>query len=55
LAAKLVKEEAKTVAKTLKDVDVEPLFDMLPDTLSEVVAKTIVDALTLKGTEMVGK
>ena len=38
--------KAKTVAKTLEHVEVEALVDTLPDTLSERVAKKILDTLT---------
>ena len=38
--------ETNTVGKILRNVDVEALADTSPDTLSQVVAKTIADTLT---------
>ena len=38
--------ETKTVGKILGNVQVEALADTSPDTLSQVVAKTIADTLT---------
>ena len=38
--------KAKTVAKTLEDVEVEALVDTLPDTLSDRVVKKILHTLT---------
>ena len=37
--------ETKTVGKILANVEVETLADTSPDTLSQVVAKTISDTL----------
>ena len=37
--------KAKTVGKTLGDVEAEALVDTLPDTLSEVMTKTTTDTL----------
>ena len=42
----LVKVKAKTVAKTLEHVQVEALVDTLPHTLSDRVAKKILETLT---------
>ena len=41
-----VKDKAKTVSKTLGDVQAEVLIDTSPDLLSEVEAKIIADTLT---------
>ena len=38
--------ETKTVNKILGNVEVEALADTSPDTLSQVVAKTVADTLT---------
>ena len=38
--------ETKTVGKILGNVEVEALADTSPDTVSQVVAKTIADTLT---------
>ena len=46
LATILVKVKAKTVAKTLQHVQVEALVHMVSDTLSDKVAKNILDTLT---------
>ena len=41
-----VKDNAKTVCKTLGDVEAEVLIDTRPDLVSEVMAKIIADTLT---------
>ena len=46
MATVLVKVNAKTVAKTLKHVQVEALVDTLPNTLSDRVAKNTLHTLT---------
>ena len=46
MAGTLAFVETKTVVKILGKVKVELLADPSPDTLSQVVAKTIADSLT---------
>ena len=46
LVATLTELKAKTVGKTLADVEAEALVGTFPDTLSEVVAKTNAKTLT---------
>ena len=45
LGAALAKVKAKTVGKTLCDVEVEAPVDMLAETLEEAVAKATVDTI----------
>ena len=49
MATILVKVEANKVAKTLENVKVEALVDTLPDSLSDRVAKTILDTNLCRG------
>ena len=46
MAATLAEVEAKTVGKMLGDVEAESLVVKLPETLSEVMTKTIPKKLT---------
>ena len=45
LVATLTEFKAKTVGKTLRDVEAEALVGTFPDTLSKVVAKTNAESL----------